>query len=312
MPELPQYPFDQLPSEAPPCLQPETLANACVDCPRVAQGCGYLALAQELTDRIHDLRQDILIPQTLTPEGLLDVLKHDKNLGQEFIAGNFGVIRLDGRFVGHINTYGNRFGDAFLAESGRRIYHVARLQTRNDPNRQPAKNQQFTMAADTPNKLDYPALLDIVCRQGGDEFAIIVRHVDADTLRRVANRVGVQLDVNSAIRRYEAGEIPFIASVGIAHGSEVRAAERRKLVESGQAYELFARINGSADEGQKIDKERQYGQMWAITHHYLPEDIAEQYQQMPTSSREIADLFLKYVCPDFYNAPRSYLGHPEQ
>lgn len=255
----------------------------------------------DVITRLLDNRHDSLVPTTLTPEGLKDLLRKDAGLRAEILARRWGAIRLDGRFVGHANTMGNDVGDGLLEAGGRDIGRAALGAVRHKERR--AKEAGPHLADWDVRRLEYPFRPDIVVRQGGDEFTILVRRVSLQGFQRAAARIESHLTVDEALRRYDNGMAPFIASVGIAHCQDLQQV----AVPAGDAWALFNTMNTLADEGQRASKTRQYAEMWAIAHDLMPREVAISYDQMPDKN-EVARLFLQYRCPGFYTNPRAYLG----
>lgn len=306
------------PAEPPACIdisQPEAVGQPCEDCPFTpteetgpADDCRYLAVGRQiisltaavdgLSQRNDEMRTDLLVQDSLTPAGLRDELRHNQALGHELARRQWGVIRLDGRFVNYLNTFGNLIGDEFLSASGQAI-DEAILHTTRHRNIIPPDGVE--LRRDANGRAAGP---DILCRQGGDEFSIIVRNVDYDELKYVAGRVAEELGVGAALSRYMSGNMPLVASVGIAHASEVEPDNPD--ADSIDLYDWFKQVNAKADEGQMRDKSRQYEEMWWLVCDYEPQ-LANDYTATP-DGRKIAQLFLERYCPDFYQDPYSFLN----
>lgn len=306
------------PTEPPACIdtdRPDAIGQACDDCPFVsaeeteqAADCRYLAVGRRiislteavdgLSRRNNEMRTDLLVQDSLTPAGLRDELRHNQALGQELARRQWGVIRLDGRFVNYLNTFGNLIGDEFLSASGQAIDEAVLRTTRH---RNIIPPDGVELRKDANGRAAGP---DILCRQGGDEFSIIVRNVDYDELEYVAGRVAEELGVGAALSRYESGNMPLVASVGIAHAGEVEpdSSEAGSI----DLYDWFKQVNAKADEGQMHDKSHQYEEMWWLVCDYEPQ-LANAYTAMP-DGRTIAQLFLERYCPDFYQDPYVFLG----
>lgn len=310
-----------------------TIGEPCPDCPLIAQGLGCralragVAIAQQreeitelteanrqgqldyklLLERLLNLRLDALVNTAFTPKGLRDHLSEDEAIREELKQRQWGVIRLDGRFVHYINRFGVEVGDEFLTAGGAEITSVSdglvRVQADRRRQQQPIEANQRTKQRRQGHSLVY----DLICRQGGDEFALLIRNVDAAQLTRIAARVRNQLTVAQAIERYGEGKIPFIASVGYAHATSAEIApEVTGLLGHNHHWEAFYKVSKLADEGQRAAKSRQYDEMWEVTVASMDPD------QRPTTvtrpnDREVAETFLRVMCPDFMVDPVAFL-----
>ncbi len=258
-----------------------------------------------ILERLFNLRIDTLVETAFTPEGLKDHLIHDTEIQAELRQMRWGIIRLDGRFVNYINRFGNMVGDDFLQRGGAEITAItdglARLRTRrlrsaeyHPERRQIERRAGFSIGHE-----------DIICRQGGDEFTLLIRNVDTPQLASIAGRVQSRLTVPFALERYSEGQVPFIASVGFAHATD-------KLPEVTRAFTLhddwgaFRVVNGFADEGQRQVKSEQYEEMWRMVCHVLTEPERNKYIAQP-DDRVVAELFLERLCPDFQRNPIAFL-----
>ena len=317
-----------------------TLGQRCAECPLSEDDCRPLAagrfiLAQQTTiegleaqvteheaafadaqrtfeaekahilERLFNLRIDSLVETAFTPEGLGDFLVHDSEIQKELRRLEWGVIRLDGRFVNYINRFGNIVGDNFLQRGGAEITAItdglARLHTRRlkDEGHQPERRQIERRAGFSIGNED------IICRQGGDEFALLIRNVDPIQLASIAARVQSRLTVPYALERYAQGQIPFIASVGFAHATD-RYPEVMRTLQVHDDIGAFRIINGCADDGQRRVKSEQYDEMWRMVYRVLPELERGKYIAQP-DDRVVAEEFLKCLCPDFQRDPIAFL-----
>lgn len=252
-----------------------------------------------LFERLFDIRVDTLIDTSVTPSGLKDILTHTPELQEEMSQMNWGVVRLDGRFVGYINRYGDSVGDLFLREGGYEITAISKIGRRSD-----RRKSQEPIEADHRERVrrSHETEDDILCRQGGDELALFVRDVTTDELVRVASRIQSKLTVSAALARYEENDqIPFIASVGSAHASE-KEPEVLGLLAEKNPWRAFLTINYEADREQRAVKSSQYEEMWQKVQNVLKEPKIS-----APVDREIAAQFLKVLCPNFYKNPRKYL-----
>ena len=274
--------------------------------------------AEELLTRLFNLRMDTLVDDAFTPEGLRDHLEHDAALQEVMQSGRWGVVRLDGRFVRYVNKYGNRTGDGFLQAGGARIAAVANgLGRRGDrrrqgqgvlvERRQGAERRQTLHPAEQRGHTHNG---DVICRQGGDEFALIMVGVDEKGLATAATRIQNALTVGKAVDNYTHGRIPFIASVGQAHAS-ARHADVLRLIDGQDFWGAFNAVNGVADEGQRTSKARQYQEMWELVTAATPPDQQRVTVAMPDES-VIASEFLRVLCPKFYENPIAFLEHAQQ
>jgi GGDEF domain-containing protein len=266
-----------------------------------------------LFERLLNLRLDALVETAFTPEGLKDHLMHDEGIAEELQQGNWGVVRLDGRFVQYINRFGNDVGDEFLMRGGREITAVA-----NGLARFGSRRQQQELA-DEEHRVEqrrqgHSRANDIICRQGGDEFALLIRDVTPEQLAHVAARIQTALTVDKALERYAQGNVPFIASVGYAHAAQPDIAPEvaGQLIVHNDTWGAFKIINAAADKGQRSTKSRQYDEMWERTMQIMPADAAAKYIVRPSSDREVAALFLEYLCPEFQRDPTRFFVSPDE
>lgn len=264
---------------------------------------GHLITAIE---RILMMRQDSLIPTAFTPEGIRDLLTHDPTLGQEILRGNCGVIRLDGRFVEINNRKGKQFGDLFLQNGGAKLASVtdglARTQTRRI-----ADQDTDHMPVWDIGRLDFPGNFDLILREGGDEWDILVRNVSPPQLQTIAMRIASELNVEKALKRYAEKRPPFIASVGFAHARSIAGSIPDDTPQD--AWSIFNAMDRLADTGQLLSKKAQYAEMWELVIDLLPAEVLSRYDVMP-GTREISTLFLHYHCPDFVEDPAQYYLSP--
>lgn len=263
-----------------------------------------------LLERIFRLRTDTLVTSVFTPGGMKDYLANDSEIQEEMGGGLWGVLLLDGRFVNYINRYGYEIGDRFLAASGNRITTIVDGLIRTGADR---RTEVRSPAEDLRRRRDRrhePVLRgDIICRQGGDEFSILIRNVTPEQLAVVAARIGHKLTVIDALDRYENGVVPFIASVGYAHAEEYPEV-LTPLLNNDDYWGAYRVVMYAADKGQRVEKKEQYEQMWSIVvSTFRPEERL----LMPTQpdDRIVAEQFLERLCPNFCANPNSYLlGRP--
>ncbi len=320
-------------NELPPCLEPAspTRGKACEDCDFLREGVRCVSLAagqkaveqagvnQELAAVVHDLtkekkewereklalierllnlRTDTLIETAFTPEGLRDHLHHDRDIQEELAELNWGVLRLDGRFVNYLNRAGNWVGDAFLQKGGAHITALSDglVRTEEQPiqeERRAQRQQGHSMAN------------DIICRQGGDEFSILIRNVSPDELTAITARIRALLTPSKAVDRYHNGQIPFIASVGFGHAESLNLEVAREC-STGNHYQAFYLVNNLADDGQRKIKSRQYEIMWDMAQELMPQHEFDKWIAQP-DDRQVAELFLRYCCPDFHRDPLTFM-----
>ena len=185
--------------------QPELSGQPCAGCPMLEIGCTALAAGvkieeqhrtittleaanqvheernAKLLDRLFNLRMDALVKSALTPEGFKDILENSPELIEELRGMQWGVVRLDGRFVNYINKFGNEVGDEFLEQGGNEITAISDGLVRRGERR-----SLTTDATDERRKNDRRVGKtvggDFICRQGGDEFSLLIRGVDATGL----------------------------------------------------------------------------------------------------------------------------------
>lgn len=304
------------------CAQVDTptLALPCDGCELLQrpEGCGVLnAVVElirrneqherenaELLARLLNIRIDVLVDTAYTPEGLRDYLQANENgIQSEMAQMQWGVLRLDGRFVNYINRYGNLVGDDFLRASGAEIAAIsdglARVQERRQE-QAPVDTEQRGS-----DRRQQASDSDIFCRQGGDEFSLIIRGVTPQELQLVAARIQNQLTPNQAIERYSEGRIPFIASVGFSHATQM-GPEVLTAMHAGNYYEAFRIVNGQADTGQRAAKAAQYEEIWrTVLANMTADEQAERIAQ--PDDRIVAEQFLMRVCPDFWQNPIEFL-----
>jgi hypothetical protein len=318
--------------------KPEQLGQPCDGCPLIEQSIGCAAMKngaeiavafeekdrqisdleesnfkkdeinKKLLERILDLRIDSLVDTAYTPEGFKDLLMRSPELKDELTKMQWGVVRLDGRFVGHVNKFGNRVGDLFLQEGGQAITAVADGLVRRKTDR---RKQSLPVSEDRraherrkeERRVGQTAGGDYICRQGGDEFSLLIRNVGAADLTVVAARIQNQLTIGRALERYADGNIPFIASVGYTHASEEAPKVTAALTE-GDPWEAFLEVNGRADEGQRHNKLGQYQEMWKMVVKASP---GASHGIAQPDDRVVAERFLLTLCPDFYHNPIQYM-----
>jgi len=259
-----------------------------------------------LIERLFNLRIDTLIQTAFTPEGLKDHLEHDNEIQEELRGMQWGVVRLDGRFVNYINRFGNSVGDDFLQSGGAEITSITDGLVRTYSRRaeMPTPPPEIDKRQDQ-RRQGHSLAYDIICRQGGDEFSLIIRNVNPGQLALVAGRIQAKLTVPQALERYAQGGVPFIASVGYSHASDFAPEVRGKL-SRGRVWQAFKQVNDQADEGQRHTKSRQYEEMWGIAYHSMPADSRPLTVARP-DDRTVAEEFLRWTCPDFMENPMRFL-----
>jgi GGDEF domain-containing protein len=255
-----------------------------------------------LLERLFNLRLDSLVETAFTPEGLKDHLMNDSEIQEELRAGNWGVVRLDGRFVNYVNRFGNLVGDDFLQRGGGKITAIADGLVRTHNRRRKDDIREFDRR--TAERRGGHSLFreDIICRQGGDEFALLIRNVTPAQLALITARVQSKLTVPYALDRYSQGQIPFIASVGAAHASD-RQPEVQTALDVHDPWHAFRIINGLADEGQREVKSQQYKDMWDM----VQRATAGNSTIAQPDDRIVAERFLTVLCPDFQRDPIAFL-----
>ncbi|HSD56503.1 MAG TPA: diguanylate cyclase [Candidatus Saccharimonadales bacterium] len=258
-----------------------------------------------LVTRLFNLRIDSLVQEAFTPEGLQDVLEYEEDVIEELKRGEWGVIRLDGRFVKHINTFGNLIGDQFLEHGGSEIAAITDGLVRTKNRRAQTLEVDDERRDDSDRRAGFSLGGDIICRQGGDEFSLVIRDVTPAELTRVAARVQSQLTVADALASYDDGRVPFIASVGSCHASELGREAKVALEQEDDLWAAFRDINGRADAGQRKAKSLQYEEMWRLTEGAMPPDVRKHYINQPEDS-EVAKLFLSTLCPEFGERPYAF------
>lgn len=278
------------------------------------EGCPALLAGQELEQRerenaeliarLLNIRIDVLVETAYTPAGLRDYLQANENgIQSEMDQMQWGVLRLDGRFVNYINRYGNLVGDEFLRASGAEIAAIsdglARVQERRQEQAPVTAEQRST------DRRQQGSDHDIFCRQGGDEFSLIIRGVTPQELQLIAARIQNQLTPNQAIERCSEGRIPFIASVGFSHATQM-GPEVLSALHVGNYYEAFRVVNGQADTGQRTAKTAQYEEMWRIAQANMTGDEQAEWIAQP-DDRIVAEQFLMRVCADFWHDPIGFL-----
>jgi hypothetical protein len=82
-------------------------------------------------------------------------------------------------------------------------------------------------------------------------------------------------------------------------------------LDRGDYYGAFRLINYLADEGQRTVKKEQYTEMWRITRGSIPPGDREELIAQP-DDRTVAELFLRYLCPDFHSNPLEFLRRSQQ
>jgi hypothetical protein len=303
-------------------LDTPTQGLPCVGCERLDTPEGCLALNAvieltrrnaelerqnaELLARLLNIRVDVLVDRAYTPEGLRDYLQYNENgIQGELNEMAWGVIRLDGRFVNYINRFGNLAGDDFLRAGGARIAAISDGLARVDERRQeeaPVTTDQRIEDRRQPGQAGGP---DIFCRQGGDEFSLIIRGVSRNKLRGIADRIQKQLTPEQAIERYAGGGIPFIASVGFSHATDLDA-EVLESMERGDYLEAFQLVNAGADDGQRAVKTSQYEEMWQAALDKMTADQRAEWIAQP-DDRVVAEQFLLHLCPSFWESPAEFV-----
>jgi GGDEF domain-containing protein len=244
---------------------------------------------------------------------LKDHLEHDTELQEELKRMEWGVVRLDGRFVNYINRFGNDVGDDFLQSGGAEITSITDGLVRSYNRRAevPVPPPQVPVAEnrDDQRRQGHSLSYDIICRQGGDEFSLIIRNVSPAQLSLVAGRIQAKLTVSQALERYSQDGVPFIASVGHSHATDFMPEVRGKLSRS-RYWEAFKQVNDQADEGQRLTKSRQYEEMWNIAYHSMPADGRPMTVARP-DDRKVAEEFLRWTCPDFMEDPMRFLTNSQ-
>lgn len=261
-----------------------------------------------LLERLLNLRIDALVGTAFTPEGLRDHLTHDEQIQEELRKRNWGAVRLDGRFVHYINRFGTEVGDDFLQSGGEEITSISDGLVRVRPDRrQQQKPVEVDQRVEEQRQQGHSLKFDIICRQGGDEFVLLIRNVDPAQLARIAARIQAQLSVAVALERYNEGKVPFIASVGFAHAMSPEFGPEVTGMLSRQDYwEAFRKVSAAADVGQRAAKSRQYNTMWELTVASMPPNERPITVTRP-GDREVAETFLRIMCPDFMDDPMSFL-----
>ena len=259
-----------------------------------------------ILDRLLNLRLDTLVNTAFTPEGLMDHLQNDTELRQELGQGQWGVIRLDGRFVKYINTaFGTLTGDQFLADGGAEITAIADgIIRRSDRRHEDRPSEEERRRGE--RRQGYALSEDIIIRQGGDEFALIIRNVTPEELKNIAERIQEQLTVERALQRYSNDYTPFIASVGFAHAIDKELRPHvEALLRHGAVWQAYRQVNGAADAQEQAVKEAQYEDMWDRVKQMTPR--RQRLRRKQPNDRVVAEAFLYALCPDFQEDPIGFL-----
>lgn len=317
VPNLPLYCIDS--------SQPEALGQPCEGCPMREQAVGCIALKAgvelaekndevkqaedeklRLLERLFNLQTDTLIEDAFSPAGFQDHLRNTPELQEKMRSLNWGVIRLDGRFISYINKLGSNIGDEFLRQGGNEITAVSGL-VRLGKDRRHAKTD---LPVQHERRLrrerrDNASGGDNAIRQGGDEISLQIWDVSRPNLGRVAKRIQEQFTVPYAVQRYENGTIPFVASVGYSHARDNTKAVQEALADD-NPWEAFYVVNGEADKEQVREKKKQYHQMWEMVVGSMPPGQHPTDITLPPD-RVIAEQFLRVFCPDFHTDPVAFL-----
>lgn len=259
----------------------------------------------ELLDRLLNLRLDTLVETAFTPGGLRDHLQNESEIQEELTQQNWGVLRLDGRFVNYINKFGVQTGDDFLEAGGYEITTISDGLVRTHERRQEQEDIKKPDERQAPRRQGHSLTFDIICRQGGDEFALLIRNVTPAQLTLIASRVESLLTVDKALERYSDGKVPFIASVGFAHASTT-SPKITGLMNQGEYFQAFRTVSALADEGQRRAKAHQYDKMWELAVASMDLDRRPVTVTRP-GEREVAETFLRVLCADFMRNPLPYL-----
>ena len=227
------------------------------------------------------MRYDRVVPDCYTPAGIQELLEENKELRDELVVGNAGLIMLDVRALKYLNDRrGRPHGNELLANTGKRLRSATEDTFRSRPSivhndrRQPGAPEN-----------------DILCRlgEGGDEFVVIVRGVDTSQLEDVTERIRQRFGVERAIQDCSDGISPIIASVASVHASERR--------HDGSYAMGFSELCEEADERHKPLKAQQYNQMWKMVEEVDPTI------PRPMDDRNIIGIFWEICCPGFEDLP---------
>ena len=83
---------------------------------------------------------------------------------------------------------------------------------------------------------------DLLCRYGGEEFAIALRQTDAQTGRAIAERI--RLRVQATHFSYDDIEIPVTVSIGVATRAGEAIGSVDEIVASADAFMYLAKDRG--------------------------------------------------------------------
>lgn len=291
-----------------------TLGLPCEDCPVLPDDCralaaGKLILAQQRRlgtqqERLQAMRIDSIVDNAFTPEGLRDHLLYDANLAEELRQLQWGVVEVDGRFLDYLNQFGGEFlGDRFLRQGGAHIVDLIEglIRRRNQP-----------VPAD--RRAGYTSSLDILCRRGGDEYALLVRNVSPKQLADIATRLQGHLTPQAAIERYDQGHIPFMASVSFQHASTLDPAIcRQTLLSASNPWGAFEIIYRAASLHQTAIKAAQYATMWQLVRKTAESNgIRTMMKHQPDDKRSVAEAFLSLLCTRFWIDPAKFIAQSIQ
>ncbi len=299
-----------------PTNQPPTLGVACEGCPLNPANClplsaGRIITAQtteigQLTERvatledsIGELSLDALLGNYFTPEGLKYLIGKDANLAAELLESEWGILRIDTRFLSIINELGKAQGDNLLVLGANQTLRLLNESVRRQPDRRRAP---LPVTEDQRQHSDrrkgYTDQRDLICREGGDELMAIVRNVrNPHELAEVAGRLQLRFSVREGIDQMRTRRLPLIASVGYHHVQNFQPDVLESFRSSQDAWGLVNFVNESADQSHRDIKYGQYQAMWREVTFANP-TLRGLYPAQP-DDRIVARLFMHEFWPTY-------------
>ena len=297
------------PDQPPSCLTTGACCEGCTFLP----DCNYLVLGEERVSTAGLLaaydealyqerkenrasRYDSVLPEFFTGSGIRREIRSNQELAEELSEGGWGLIYCDLRGLKSLNdNYSKIQGDELLRLAGRRLLLEAGIRHKQVPVKD---NLRLSLIAH-----------DIGIRDAGsDELAALIRGVTLDELLTVTIRQSERFSAQSAIRDYQAGQVPTILSFSYVHASEL------DIFLSADPIKGLDRAFETADDRHHAAKARQYEELWSLA--LMAAQSASQSLERPADERGIITHFMEHCCPDYHaNADewlsREHLARPQ-